>query len=90
VALQKQGDFSMKTHRVYLFKQVFSDGREMIARWSPTISRKHIKPFHPKDDPQAIDYLEYYGYPVIDQFGDPRLIPSMHFEIVGVDDDAGN
>lgn len=78
----------MKTHSVYLFKQVTADSRVVFARWSPTIARNRIKPFHPTDDQNAIDYLEYFGWPVIVQFEDPRLIPALPFETIEVDDDA--
>jgi hypothetical protein len=80
----------MKKHSVYLFKQVTADHRVVIARWSPTVQRNKIKPFHPTDDENAIQYLEYFGWPVIAQFEDPRLIPALPFEEIEVEDDGSN
>ena len=60
----------------------------MIARWSPTIDRRHIKPFHSQSDELADAYLEYYGFPEIEAGEEPRLIPALPFEVIGVNDDA--
>jgi hypothetical protein len=74
-------------HKIYLFKQVFEDGREMIARWSPTIDRRYIKPFHPQSDQNAINYLNYFGWPEIKSGEDPRLMPVHPFEEMEIHDD---
>jgi hypothetical protein len=78
----------MKKHLVYLFKQVTADHRVVIARWSPTITRNRIRPFHSQDDQSAIDYLNYFGWPVIEQFAEPLLIPALPFESIEVEDDV--